>query len=64
MFICLQFVQIAAKRLIDFVLFYQIAQTHLELLPFYEIATNRTSVFVLFYEIATNHLELLLVAIV
>jgi len=30
----LQFVQIAAKRLIDFVLFYQIAQTHLEMLPF------------------------------
>ena len=46
--------------LIDFVLFYQIAQTHLELLPFYEVATNCTSVFVLFYETATTHLELLL----
>jgi len=37
--------QIAAKSLIDFMLFYQIAQTHLELLPFYEFATNRTSVY-------------------
>jgi len=41
--------KIAAKRLIDFVLFYQIAQNHLELLPFYGIATNRTSVCVLFF---------------
>jgi len=52
MVIFLKFLQIAARSLIDFVLFNQIAQTHLELLPFYEIATiqltNRTSVFVLF----------------
>jgi len=34
MFIFLQFLQIAAKSLIDFVLFYQIAQTHLELMLF------------------------------
>jgi len=58
MFIFLQFVQIAAKSLIDFVLFYQIAQTHLELMLFQKIVTNHTSVFVLFCKIAETHLEL------
>jgi len=56
MFIFLQFVQIAAKSLIDFVLFYQIAQTHLELMLFQKIVTNHTSVFVLFCKIAETHL--------
>jgi len=37
MFIFLQFLQIAAKSLIDFVLDYQIAQTHLELMLFQKI---------------------------
>jgi len=55
MFIFLQFVQIAAKSLIDFVLlFYQIAQTHLELMLFSKIVTNHTSVFVLFCKIAED----------
>jgi len=35
MFIFLQFVQIAAKSLVDFVIFYQIAQIHLELMLFH-----------------------------
>jgi len=34
MFLFLHFFKIAAKSLIDFVLFYQIAQTHLELMLF------------------------------
>ena len=64
MFIFLQFVGIAAKSLIDFVLFDQIAQTHLlSGCHFFEIATNRTSVFVQFYVklklSRQNHLELL-----
>jgi len=58
MFIFLQFFQIAAKSLIDFVLFYQIAQTHLELMLFKKIVTNHTSVFVRFCKIAETHLEL------
>jgi len=57
MFIFLQFVQIAAKSLIDFVIFYQIAQTHLELMLFQKIVTNLTSVFVLFCKIAETHLR-------
>jgi len=58
MFIFLQFVQIAANSLVDFVIFYQIAQTHLELMLFQKIVTNHTSVFVLFCKIAETHLEL------
>ena len=52
MFIFLHFLQKAAKSLIDFVLFYQIAQTHLELMLFQKKVTNHTSVFVLFCKIA------------
>jgi len=51
-YIFLQFLQIAAKSLIDFVLFYEIAQTHLELMLFPKIVTNHTSLFVLFCKIA------------
>jgi len=58
MFIFLKSLQIAAKSLIDFVLFYQIAQTHLELMLFQKIVTNHTSVSVLFCKIAETHLEL------
>jgi len=59
MFIFLHFFQIAAKSLIDFVLFYQIAQTHLELM-LYKKENNKShiSICAIFCKIAETHLEL------